>query len=319
VKFVSRHFVFTRMSDTAITPTAAQEVTQEATTPARMYAYCRNCGAHAPGKFCGECGQETKLHPPSAWEFVHEFITHYIALEGKLWRTLGNLFFKPGKLTTEYLAGRKRRYVLPLRLYLTFSIIALFLVRAVVDVQGPSAEQFAKAFEGKQISVDLINAGSVRAVIKDGKFVCENLPLWMCERLRKRYDKDARGLAEEVSHVASRFMGKWGVAMFILLPLFALWLKLVYFKRNMRYGEHVVFTLHLHAFWFAMLIVMTALPQSVSDLAAFAIPVYAVWAMQRVYGGRWWATALRAGAVTFLYVPSLLFATVLLGLWILLF
>jgi hypothetical protein len=302
------------MTQPAITPAA-----QEAVQPTRMYAYCRNCGAHAPGKFCGECGQETKLHPPSAWEFVHEFITHYIALEGKLWRTLGNLFFKPGKLTLEYLAGRKRRYVLPLRLYLTFSIIALFLIGALVDVKGPSAEDLAKEFEGKKYSVNFISLGPVRAGINDGKFVCENMPAWACERLRKRYDRDTRGLAEQISQVAGRFTGKWGVAMFILLPLFALWLKLVYFKRNMHYGEHVVFTLHLHALWFAMLIALTVLPKMVSDIAIFAIPIYAVWAMQRVYGGRWWATALRAGAVTLLYLPSLLFATIVLGFWILLF
>jgi Protein of unknown function (DUF3667) len=84
---------------------------------------CRNCGSPAPGKFCTQCGQDTAPHPPSAGEFIHEFIGHYIAFEGKLWKTLALLFFKPGQLTKEYLAGRKLRYVLPLRLYLTISLI----------------------------------------------------------------------------------------------------------------------------------------------------------------------------------------------------
>ena len=92
-------------------------------------AACRNCGAAAGGKFCPECGQETAPHPPSAWEFVHEFVGHYIALEGALWRTLAALA-RPGKLTNEYFAGRKRRYVLPLRLYLTASVV-FFLVAKV--------------------------------------------------------------------------------------------------------------------------------------------------------------------------------------------
>ena len=68
---------------------------------------CRNCGTAAPLKYCANCGQETRLHVPSAREFIHEFVTHYIAIEGKLWRTLKLMLFKPGCLTTEYLAGRR--------------------------------------------------------------------------------------------------------------------------------------------------------------------------------------------------------------------
>ena len=56
-----------------------------------------------------------------AGEFLHEFVGHYVALEGTLWRTLGLLLRHPGRLTREYLDGRRRRYVLPLRLYLTAS------------------------------------------------------------------------------------------------------------------------------------------------------------------------------------------------------
>ncbi|HET7795411.1 MAG TPA: DUF3667 domain-containing protein, partial [Rhizobacter sp.] len=73
---------------------------------------CRNCGTLAPLNYCAECGQETALHPPTFGEFVHEFISHYVALEGALWRTLGLLLARPGRLTHEYLAGRRRRYVL---------------------------------------------------------------------------------------------------------------------------------------------------------------------------------------------------------------
>jgi hypothetical protein len=301
--------------------TTAPRVQEQTAEKDRAQFRCYNCGAHAPGKFCPQCGQETKLHPPSAWEFVHEFITHYVAAEGKLWRTLGNLFFKPGKLTQEYLAGRKSRYVVPLRLYLTFSIIALFLMRLMVDVHAPSADMLAKAMaeDKSKVQATIIYIGSAKAVIENGKFICEGLPQSICERLRKRYDRDIPSLAEELSQVAGRFMGKWGVAMFILLPLFALWLKLIYLRRNMRYGEHLVFTFHLHAFWFAIFILMTLLPGAAGDYLAAAIPIYGVWAMQRVYGGRWWAMALRAGALTVLYLPSMLFATVLLGFWILLF
>ncbi|HEX4509552.1 MAG TPA: DUF3667 domain-containing protein [Burkholderiaceae bacterium] len=95
-------------------------------------AACPNCGTpFAPDlpqpNFCPVCGQEAVLHPPSVAEFAHEFAGHYVAVEGPLWRTLWLLVGRPGQLTREYLHGRRRRYVLPLRLYLSASFL-FFLV-----------------------------------------------------------------------------------------------------------------------------------------------------------------------------------------------
>lgn len=90
---------------------------------------CPNCGAAVSGNFCHACGQETVLHPPSTREFVHEFIGHYVALEGKLWKSLGLLLFRPGRLTLEYINGRRVRYIQPLRLYLTLSVIFFALLQ----------------------------------------------------------------------------------------------------------------------------------------------------------------------------------------------
>jgi hypothetical protein len=86
---------------------------------------CLNCQTPlAPeARFCSQCGQDTANHPPSLMEFVHEFVSHYIAVEGTLWKSLWGLMAKPGFLTMEYLAGRKQRYVLPLRLLLTLGLL----------------------------------------------------------------------------------------------------------------------------------------------------------------------------------------------------
>jgi Protein of unknown function (DUF3667) len=93
---------------------------------------CRNCNTllgEATVNFCPTCGQDTLNHPPTFWEFVHEFITHYVALEGKLWKTLWLLFLKPAELTREYRAGRKQRYISPLRLYITASFLFFLVVK----------------------------------------------------------------------------------------------------------------------------------------------------------------------------------------------
>jgi hypothetical protein len=117
---------------------------------------CLNCGtALAPGaRFCSQCGQDTANHPPSLFEFVHEFVSHYIAVEGTLWKTLWGLMAKPGFLTLEYLAGRKQRYVLPLRLILTLGLLFFLALKfapgqlAHVNDELAAAMQEADGKEG---------------------------------------------------------------------------------------------------------------------------------------------------------------------------
>lgn len=71
---------------------------------------CRNCAAPAPGAYCPNCGQETALALPSVRALLREAAGRYVALDGRLWRTVLPLLFRPGFLTREYFAGRARRY-----------------------------------------------------------------------------------------------------------------------------------------------------------------------------------------------------------------
>ncbi|MCE2724393.1 MAG: hypothetical protein ACK5YU_02255 [Burkholderiales bacterium] len=80
--------------------------------PAAVTHRYRNCGfsfeplSPVP-KYCPQSGQDTHLRVPSAWEFVNEFITHYVALEGKLGKTLILLFCLPGELSRQFRDGKK--------------------------------------------------------------------------------------------------------------------------------------------------------------------------------------------------------------------
>jgi len=90
---------------------------------------CRNCGADAPGAYCPGCGQETALQLPSAGKFMREAAGRYVAFDGRMWRTLAALLFRPGFLTREYLAGRRKRYVRPARLVLVLAIVLFAAMR----------------------------------------------------------------------------------------------------------------------------------------------------------------------------------------------
>jgi len=107
--------------------------------------------------------------------------------------------------------------------------------------------------------------------------------------------------------------------MFVLLPLFAALLKLLYWPRRMRYTEHLVFALHLHAFWFLAIGLLITQVDALATLALVAAPVYGLLALRRVYGGRWWPLLLRTAFLALTYAIAIGLALALLALWALLF
>ncbi|MDZ7651887.1 MAG: DUF3667 domain-containing protein [Burkholderiaceae bacterium] len=70
----------------------------------------------AGARHCHHCGQATWDRTPTVRQMVREYGSQYVGAEGALWRTLGLLLFRPGRLTLEYLHGRRRRYLHPIRL-----------------------------------------------------------------------------------------------------------------------------------------------------------------------------------------------------------
>ena len=285
-------------------------------TVAPLPATCLNCSELLPPprpKFCPACGQETNVRPPRIGEFIQQFGGAYFATEGALWRTLKCLLFKPGELTRQYLAGRRKHYVLPLRLYLTISLVVLLVVRVVatVNIDAPDGVKI----DAKEARNAKANLGMGRAGLKDGVFFCTDMPQWLCKRIQRRIDLKPEAVAVAMQQLGERFVANLGAALFVVLPSFALWLKLVYWNRRLQYTEHLVFALHVHTFWFLMIALAMAPWGWVTGLAMAAVPVYAWLAMGRVYGGRRWPRLLRAAVVSGLYVVTLSFAMVGVGVW----
>jgi hypothetical protein len=280
--------------------------------------HCLNCGyTFGPSalRFCPSCGQETRIRPPTLMEFIQQFGGAYFSTEGALWRTLKLLILRPGELTRRYLYGQRKHFVLPLRLYLTISVIVLLLIRLTVNssLDGPFKTDIdITAESGSGAASFTLDFGGGRAGMKKGVFYCEQFPDWVCKRLQRRIDTDPRGLQREMRQLGERVIGQIGTAMFVMLPAFAMWLKLVYVDRRLHYTEHLVFALHLHAFWFLALAAMMPGFGLMTFLSMVSVPVYALWALRRVYGGRFWTRLLRAGLISVLYLFTL--AAVMLGL-----
>jgi hypothetical protein len=92
-------------------------------------AACASCARPLTGRYCSHCGEETvDPHALTVRHFVGHTLAHEtLHLDGKIWRTLRYLFLRPGFLTAEYCAGRRRLYVNPVRILIT-AIIAFTLL-----------------------------------------------------------------------------------------------------------------------------------------------------------------------------------------------
>jgi hypothetical protein len=286
--------------------------------PARTDLACRNCGAQAPLKFCPECGQETTLHPPTLGEFLHEFVGHYVALEGALWATLRLLLTRPGQLTREYLLGRRRQYVLPLRLYLTCSFL-FFLALRLLPAATPE-DTVVLGVTGKRLgTVAELQASAAAAArvpsspARTQAIDCGAPGQPRCNAAESIVNRSVADFGEHpqetVEHMRAHMLAYAPYLVFLLLPVFAGIMMLTYRNRRMTYGEHVVFSLHLHAFWFLLGLTIAVLPDAISGVLQLAVPVYGCWAMHAVYGGRWVGTIARALVASALYTTVLALAS----------
>lgn len=282
---------------------------------------CKNCGTATPGNYCQQCGQPAHVHVPSAREFLHEFLGHYVALEGKLWKSLALLLFKPGFLSREYIEGRRVRYLEPLRLYLSFSIVFFALVKLSgvelfnPDIKmAPPAASAAVGARSAPATLEVEGWENAEGYDKFKKMVAgwagSADPL-LGKKVERFMD---RPVDVQQDAIKRAFFGYAPYAIFALMPLFAGYLKLLYLGSGRRYGEHFLFALHTNAFAFFMLSVMILVPGS-WDFIRFMLFVWLAFylptAMRRVYGGGRLVTGLRWLVLMTLHLLSVIAAIVL--------
>lgn len=269
---------------------------------------CLNCGAATRDHFCSVCGQETRLHVASASEFFHEFIGHYIALEGKLWQTLWLLVVRPGRLTADYIAGKRVRYVAPLRVYLSLSLLFFALlkfgpVNFVVQPYDAASEHHALVTD-KPPGPD-----TVRVSTKLGQFN----PKWEA----RAHQIAALPQEQAVALLKGKFFSYVPYVIFLIMPVFALYLKVLYFRSQRSYGEHMLFALHSNAFAFLVLGLILLSPFHWLSFVLFAWMLgYLPVAMRRVYGGskrltlaRWLILMLAYFLTMVLAIVAVMFTT----------
>jgi hypothetical protein len=106
--------------------------------PPKPMTHCENCGAVLAGEFCGQCGQHAIDYRRSIFRVLLDAADSFLNWDTKFLHTLNQLLIRPWHLTNDFNAGRRARYVHPLRLYLIASIVFFLLARAIDwDSQSP--------------------------------------------------------------------------------------------------------------------------------------------------------------------------------------
>jgi hypothetical protein len=106
--------------------------------PVQPLTHCENCGAPLTGEFCAQCGQHAIDYRRSIFRVLLDAADSFLNWDTKFLHTVNQLLIHPWQLTNDFNAGRRARYVHPLRLYLIASIVFFLLARAVNwDSDGP--------------------------------------------------------------------------------------------------------------------------------------------------------------------------------------
>lgn len=245
---------------------------------------CPNCEADLSGEYCNNCGQK-KIHRQefAVKHFTRQALNEITDLESnKIFKTLVALLFRPGLLAAEYLAGRKGKYVSPIRLYLTFSAIYfLFAWGALSDIRG---------------------GGSARAARN---------PVTIA--MARERGVDPQVLADKVYQKAEKYAG---TIRFMSVLISGLFLSLLYYSKKRFYVEHLIFSLYYYSFdffiksIFALLFIVSAalgvkLPTAVLNLFYPVALIYLAFALHVVYKQTWPRTIIKA--VVLFLCESLLF------------
>jgi hypothetical protein len=106
---------------------------------------CLNCGTPLSGPYCSACGQKAHIHR-SVRAFFQDFIQGLFNFEGKIWRTLPMLAWRPGEMTRRYIAGERARFISPVALYL-FTVFAMFAVLNFTGTLGPTGKNMKEGLK----------------------------------------------------------------------------------------------------------------------------------------------------------------------------
>lgn len=260
---------------------------------------CVSCATLLAGKFCHVCGEKAfDPHDHSIRHFLNELVHTITHLDGKFFISLKHLFFKPGALTREYLAGRKKLFTKPLALFVIANVIYFFAqpLANINSFNSTLANQTAPRGLGNW----------AKAKVEDR---VQRLRLTR-EEYELRYNAKSEQLAKSL--------------VIAQIPLLAALVNALYFLRRRFFFDHLVFATHFYTFmlWLNILItggVFLYLKWGGNsynlEVPLFVITgVYFMFATRTVYRSHWMLAVLNGVLLTGGFALTLIVYRVILFL-----
>jgi hypothetical protein len=280
-------------------------------TPLRKETDCLNCGAIVQGRYCHICGQENTEPKETFWHMVTHFFYDITHFDGSFFVTLKQLLFRPGFLSREYMMGRRKKFLHPVRMYVFTSAVFFLVFFSLFQVSeddisvvnerarindgfntvkeeafknAKTKEDSASIAKGLELlgyqetkKTDTVSGNNGGIKFKFGREVNSYQTLKEYDSVQNSLPKDKRdaGITKLVTRksvqlnekykgdqtkiateLVNKFIHSFPYLLFVSLPLYALFLKLLYIRHRKQYyfADHGVFLIHLYIFTFLFLL-----------------------------------------------------------------
>jgi hypothetical protein len=302
----------------------------------RKQPECLNC--HYPlrpiDNFCPICGQKNASYRIGFGQLVQEFLSNALSFDTRLFRSIMPFLFGPGYLPKAFVEGKRTRYVHPLRIYFFISFLFFFLlgvlerpdqvewaietgeltdsIMALPDtgLNRESAYLFGVSYSlpnQKYIDRWAVAEGATPDRLLDSLYASEKN--FINRRLARQYIK----MADTSRYMFINAIFKnLPITIFFLLPVFALLLMALYWRKKHYYIEHLIVSLHLHAFlFFIASLVLVAFhfdfPATIGVFLQLFFLVYAFLMFKRFYELSIFRTLVEGMVVVYVYFIVILF------------
>lgn len=233
-------------------------------------APCPNCESTLAGPWCHACGQSAEDYHRSLVRLSAEAINGLFDLDGRIWRTLPDLCFRPARLTRRFLDGHRVSQVPPFRLFLIV-VVLVFLAAGI----APQADKTTLQLSGQGGAVKTDTGLNLNVVPKGH----DPFATWVTTRLRQAA-KNPQSFESTLTAWAQRLA-------VLTLPLSAAMLGLMFFwRRGIYMFDHLIFSMHSLSFQ-GFLLTTTIVASMISDwfqLLILAAPVHLFFHLKGAYG-----------------------------------
>lgn len=283
---------------------------------------CPNCGSalKRDDNFCRHCGQENHDLRVPFRHLLLEALEGFIHFDSQSLRTVFTLLVKPGRLTNEFRAGKRKSYVPPVRLYIFLSFLFFLLLSLISGKHSSSSEREAVAATSEEkptqdnfdISFFNIDSKSLRGLNEnqiDSLLQARGIKLSSFNKYMA--GQVARLNGEGRREFGHRLLSGISYMMFVLMPIFAMFLYLFYRKRVDYYIDCLVFSVHYHSFAFLLFTIYLLLGRLIDiDWLLLVLPailgLYCYLGLRAVFQQSWWRTLIKAILIGILHTLSII-------------